>query len=344
MFYNKLKEFIKKSPSLWNFARGIKNYLIKFSRLQDVLMMFILFHIWPEQTYRFSTRKLLPCKKNRFSKKSKPVIPYDLLKSKCSNMHMMKEIHVVGIGSSFDLNDLERIDGPIFLVSFCNPLRVDVNGKVFYVHPNANSYETNKKIDLKELFNDQTNREYKKNNMTYVVSRENVIRMFKKNGNKVISNVTYGTNKDGNHYPLSKVWVTPSYLNLFDHDQCKRMSVADKVYRPPLLKPYSDWTPIGSFLLYLCALSNFAEKINVYGWDFYLNSSPENMGYWELFFNMYKYKADVNRSLNHFESALINFYYGYQLSKLPNMKIHGYMGKLGKHHKLIRRIERVLFN
>ena len=131
MFYNKLKEFIKKSPSLWNFARGIKNYLIKFSRLQDVLMMFILFHIWPEQTYKFSTRKLLPDKENRFSKKSKSVIPFYLLKSKCSNMHMMKEIHVVGRGSSFDLNDLKRIDGPIFLITFLDPLRVDVNGKVF---------------------------------------------------------------------------------------------------------------------------------------------------------------------------------------------------------------------
>ena len=71
------------------------------------------------------------------------------------------------------------------------------------------------------------------------------------------------------------------------------------------------------------------------------------MKFFEQFFihiNMYKYKADVQRSKNHFECALINFYYGYQFSKLPNMKIHGYMGKLGKHHKLIRRIERVLFN
>ncbi len=59
---------------------------------------------------------------------------------------------------------------------------------------------------------------------------------------------------------------------------------------------------------------------------------------------MYKYKQDLNQSMDHFESALINFYYGYQLSKLPHIKIYGYMGQLGKHHKLIQRIERVLFN
>ena len=68
------------------------------------------------------------------------------------------------------------------------------------------------------------------------------------------------------------------------------------------------------------------------------------MNYWQLFFNMYKYNADVNRSKNHFESALINFYYAYKFSKLPNINIHGYMSKLDKHHQLIQKIERVLFN
>jgi len=66
------------------------------------------------------------------------------------------------------------------------------------------------------------------------------------------------------------------------------------------------------------------------------------MNYWQLFFNMYKYKYDF-RSKNHFESAIINFYYGYQLSKLSNINIHGYMGQLNNHEKLIRRIEKVLF-
>ena len=74
-----------------------------------------------------------------------------------------------------------------------------------------------------------------------------------------------------------------------------------------------------------------------------IDSSPENMSFWQLIFILYKFKNDGGAKL-HFESALINFYYGYQLSKLPNFKIHGYMGQLGKHHRLIKRIERVLFN
>ena len=68
------------------------------------------------------------------------------------------------------------------------------------------------------------------------------------------------------------------------------------------------------------------------------------MSYWQLLFNMFNYKFDTKRSRNHFESALINFYYAYHLSKLPNFNIHGYLGQLDKHEKLIERIERVLFN
>ena len=133
MFYENLKKLIKKFSTLWKFLRWFKDSLIKLSRLKDVLMMMILFHIWPKQTYRFSTRRYLPCKKNRFSKQSKPVIPYDLLKSKSSNIPMMKEINVVGVGSSFDLNNLKNLKGPIFFKAW-SPLRMDANGKVFYRH------------------------------------------------------------------------------------------------------------------------------------------------------------------------------------------------------------------
>ena len=85
----------------------ISNKFIDLSRLKDVLMMMILLHVWPEQTYRFSTRKCLPKKENRFSKESKPSIPYDLLADKGSNIAKMKEINVIGRGSSFNLNNLK---------------------------------------------------------------------------------------------------------------------------------------------------------------------------------------------------------------------------------------------
>jgi len=343
MLYNNLKKFIKKIPTLWKFLRWIKDNLIKLSRLKDVTMMMIMFHVWPEQTYRFSTRKHLPSKTNRFSKESKPTIPYDLLKSKSSNIPIMDEINIVGIGSSFDLNNLKELNGPIFLMTFWRPLTMDNNEKVIYEH--IFSYKLGKfNTNFEKYFNDRKNKQFKKNNLIYVNPRESAIKNFKKNGCNVLSVVVYLTNKDGKLYPADQVWETSSFLNLFDDDQCRRIALLEKIYQPPLLAPYLPWAPAKSFLAGLCALSFFAKKINVYGWDYYLDSSPENMSYWQAFFNMYKYKFDVSRGRDHFESALVNYYYGYQLSKLPNIKIHGYMGKLGKHHKLVQRIERILFN
>ena len=60
---------------------------MRISRVKDVVIMMVLFNIWPEQIYRFSTRKLLPAKKNRFSKKIKPIIPFELLEDKSSNIN-----------------------------------------------------------------------------------------------------------------------------------------------------------------------------------------------------------------------------------------------------------------
>ena len=68
MYINNLKKIIKKIPFLWKYLTWFKDQLIILSRLKDVIVMMIVFHVWPEQTYRFSTRKCLPKKENRFSK------------------------------------------------------------------------------------------------------------------------------------------------------------------------------------------------------------------------------------------------------------------------------------
>ena len=133
-FYNHFKDLIKNFPIMWKFFRGFKDSYIKFSRIKDVLIMMTLFHTWPKQMYRFSTRNLLPRKENRFNKNSKPNIPYNLIKSKSSNIPMMKEINVVGPGKSFDLNNLKDFEKPTFLLPFWSPLFLDRDGNIKYKH------------------------------------------------------------------------------------------------------------------------------------------------------------------------------------------------------------------
>ena len=118
MFHRNLKNFVKTIPILWTFLTWSKDQFIVLSRLKDVFMMMLLFHLWPEQIYKFSTRKLLPAKKNRFSKESKPIIPFELLRSQSSKLPKMKEVNLIAIGSSFNLNDINKLHGPIFLNHF----------------------------------------------------------------------------------------------------------------------------------------------------------------------------------------------------------------------------------
>ena len=119
--------------------------------------------------------------------------------------------------------------------------------------------------------------------------------------------------------------------------------ITDPSYNNPRTDRLFSYLNTGTGLGAISALYPFADKINVYGWDFYLESSPENMWYWELFFNTYRNKYD-KRTWDHFESALINFYYGYHLSKLPKVNVYGHLGQLENHKKMINRIERVLFD
>jgi len=164
-----------------------------------------------------------------------------------------------------------------------------------------------------------------------------------KNGHDILNIEVFSANGVNNN--LSR-FEHPEFIDIINSGKLKHIYLVEKIYRPPLLAPYPDWVPSGSFLPALCALSYFADKINIFGWDNHMNCSPRNMSYWELLLNFYSYKTDtrIRKCKTQFEHALINFYYAYQFSKLPNINIYGYMGQLAKHEKFIKKIERVLFN
>ena len=206
--YKQFKKIVKKFPTLWKCLTWLKDRLIDLSRLIDVLMMMILFHFWPEQTYRFSTRKFIPTKKNRFSKESRPIIPYDLVQSKSSSVPMIKEINVIGRGSSFNINNIKEMKGPIFLASFWAPLRIDVNGNVFFVHREAYGKErykgtlSDKNVD--EFFVDKNYKNFKNKNITYIIAHKILVERLKKDGHNVLGVILYTVDENGNLRSLSK--------------------------------------------------------------------------------------------------------------------------------------------
>ncbi len=345
MIISKIKKIIKKNESLFNFAKlVIRNFLI-FKRLKDILLMMILFNIYPNYTYKFSTRKFLPPKKNRLNKTANP---YKIIKNK-SNLKKMGEINYVTVGSSFKLNNIKKLKGKIFFAPGWEPLRIDKKGNIFSKRKgwalNA-KFTGNIKLQSQNKLKDDNYwnklKIYKEKNITYCISRKEVLNKYLKKGYNFLSIPTY--HKEGKSFKSNgKYWNSKSYRNLFKYRNFKSISVLENFYLPSKNGDLSKWVASGSTLPYLFALSKYAKKINVYGWDFYLEKSPTEMSYWEIFFSLYNYKLDVLRSNNHFESALINFYYGYLLSKTPNIKIHGYLGRLKKHKKFINKVEKVLF-
>jgi len=208
MFYNNLKKFVKKFPTLWKFLRWFKDSLIKLSRLKDVFMMMSLFHLCPKQIYRFSTRRLLPAKKNRYSKESKPSIPYEVLESKSSRIPMMEEINLITHGLSFDLNNLKNLKGHTFIMSRHGSnltLRVDNKGSIIHVNKGDFRYTSE---DEKKLRNSKV---LKNNKLTYMVTEPHVVEELKRGGHNVLGVETYRIDKDEKYIPIRDYWAKPFY-------------------------------------------------------------------------------------------------------------------------------------
>ena len=289
---------------------GEKGEHYKVRRIFDMLAMMFLIHFWPEQTYRFSTRKLLPPKERRYRVSDRPIIPCELVESRTSDIPRMKEANIVLRGSSFDLKQLEKLpDLPTFLVSFWEPV--------------------------------QTKKE-----VTYVMGRAEAALRLGSLGHKVIHHEVWVKDYDGNiTLAASAIDKKPWYNQFVEDGTCKRISTLENFYYGVPKPPHPICTPLTSGIHGIVALSYFAEQINVYGWDYYLESSPDYMGYWKLYFNLcHNLKNNISITRYMLESTIVGYYYGYHLSKLANVNIHGYLGQLGRHEKLIGKLERVLFN
>lgn len=294
-------------------------------RLLTVPLLMFSLHFCPEQAYRFSLRKCLPSKAMRLKKDERLVMPYILQESRTSSIPRMKEANIVLIGASFSIEQIEELEGPVFLVSFWDPIRI-------------------------------------KKDVVYIMGQaENALRLAKL-GCKVIYPEVCTLDWSYQIIPYAKDHIEPWYEEFINNGSCQRISLIERIFclpkyysnaammigccpASPEVMGQSKWVPhLGSGIPAICAMSYFADKVNVYGWDFYLDSPPYNMTYWGLFSKMYDFKRDIWGSRRDvFESAMMNFFYGYYFSKLPNINVHGRMGQLYNHKKLIGKIERALF-
>tara|TARA_B100001057_G_scaffold501252_1_gene622539 strand:- start:10849 stop:11859 length:1011 start_codon:yes stop_codon:yes gene_type:complete len=325
---------------------AVKKIISMYLRIFDVFCMMIMLQIYPEKTYKFSTRKALPPKKFRMKKYENNEIPYKFFTEKSSSIVKIDEVNVIGIGESFDLNNINKINKPTYLVSYWNSLQINENKQITYnTKENGEIFDfwdSNKVIGHNK--NIQKNNKYidfVNPNITYVVTNPQLVKNLIDRGHNVLVVNTYRKGRNGELTTDNK--DKEKILDIYKK-KITRIAVIDEIMKFPTEKPYLSWTQVGSFISCLAAVSFLAQKINVYGWDFFLKDSPEKFSHLKLISKMYpSYKIDLGRSKTHFEEAMFNFYFGYQFSQNPRFNIYSPMGKLINHQNLIKKIEKALF-
>ena len=314
------------------FRHFLRRRFYILGRAVGLTIMLFLIHVWPEQVYRFSSRKLLPSKKERYRKFEKLTFPYNIVDSRTStDLPRFSEINVVLRGASAANIPLNSLKGPIVLASFW---------------PNILTERT-------RHYQGKTSEEFNKLDYYFLHHDSNAIKQLLDSERRVLWEETCYVDETGKLRPQDGNWGTEWYEEMSFNPLCKRVSIQYNAEKNlTRLRP-----PTGSGLSAITTCSFLAETVNVYGWDFYLEHSPEEISYWQLLFSMYKKKRSsmstggeriVDRRLDwaimHLESAVYNYYYGYHWSKLKNINIHGQLGQLKSHKRLIDKLERVLFN
>ena len=346
---NKIKVIIKKSKFLFSWSVFIYNTLIKVDRVIKVHLMILFLPIFPKYIYKLSEREVLPSPEKKISLKNLKFPPLEIINSKSDLLPIMEEINFVSTGCN-DFSFLHNSKVPTFLSAFWDTLKINDDGKIVYQpewHPSFSVTNKNKKKEVQF-------KEYHNENLIYIHSLSYALKKIKDRGNKVISFISNYENTNGEFYGLSdEISIKPqlegykSYNCFLKTENIQKINFIEKIFKPLNPPKNKRWikgfAPVNSFLSYLSVMFNFAKKINVFGWNFYLNESPKKMSSYELLNKIYDYNID-RRSHYLLEAALLNIYYSFKFSKNSKIKINGYMGDLNNHKRLITDIEKVFFN
>ncbi len=355
-----IKNNLRKFPLLYKILAEIYSGIKNVSRIKDVLIMIVGLFFFRNIVYKFSTRKVLPPEKNKTALKDQIIPPYELLESRGSSIPSLDEVTFISSSSSLDFNFIKKIKTPIFLCGFWNSLKVDENENILYL-PNPNlagynyfKFRLNDKLkkysDFKEF---EKLREYQNPNITYMHSTTTAIDFIQSKGHNVLAVIHYLKNKDGEIYETSRnyeksyfkdygITDNESFIQFLKSKNINQLHILEKIYKP-MEKPYFDAAPTAGYLSYISALSFISKKINAYGWDFYLEDSPNNMSSLGLLLRIWNIKMDLKLSKFLFEIGLMNIYYAYKFSKMDKFNIQGRLSELSKHEKLIKKIEKIFY-
>ena len=102
---------------------------------------------------------------------------------------------------------------------------------------------------------------------------------------------------------------------------------------------------LGSSLSCVFVLSKIANKINIYGWDIYMNNMPKkkkNILYDVslLFSKSGTYRYDI---YSNFAMGILNSYYAYRLNQINNISVKGYISYFFDKKLVLNKISKIIY-
>jgi len=264
-------------------------------------------HFCPRLAYFFSSRRELPDKKQRFPKSFNPLDDFKLHTDMSDTFPYMEEISIVMRGRSFDRKLLPSLKRPIFLQNWVDEPRI---------------IEDVPQIKGKDIY--------------YISADQRVISLMNEKGQVPITKVGYIWFDDKGEIVKDDLVLRDGIKDVFSNGKNYSIVVSHRS---------NHLAPPMSTVVCIAALCEFAEKINIYGWDQFLDFEPAKHGYWKTLFGLTRprLKHMLPRP-GYTEAAVYNWHYAYRFCELPFINIHGRLNQLRYHPKIMKKIEKVFYN
>lgn len=284
------------------FERYSKSFRVR--RWTGWYLLCLMVHFCPRYAYFLSVRGEIPTKSTRFSESQNPLDDFEIHMDMSDTLPDMEEINIVIKGTSFNREFLSSLKGQIFLNNWVND-----KGRVREAVPLI-----------------------KGRNIYYITGDQRVAEWMNKEGRTPIILLQYvwfdtkgGIVKDG-------LKLRDSIKDLFSNSKNRRIVVSHSTNFPP---------PQMSGVLCMAALCKLAKKVNIFGWDQYLEFEPAEHGYWKTLFGLIPNGVPLPGRV---EQALWNYHYAYRFGKLPFLNIKGRLAQLKHHPELMSKIDKVFFS
>jgi len=107
-------------------------------------------------------------------------------------------------------------------------------------------------------------------------------------------------------------------------------------------KSHARMCSIGG-VLPIAALGQIAKKVNIFGWDCYMNMSPKEMGYWELLRKLNCQELKYLGPKVAIPVGVCNFHYAIRFNEVPSLVNYGYTNDLCQIKGLNKKLERIFY-